>query len=38
MSAILRFLREHAIYALIPLLVASLIGVEIVGPGRVTPL
>jgi hypothetical protein len=38
MRAILRFLREHAIYALILLLVASVIGVESVRPGRVAPL
>jgi ribose transport system permease protein len=38
MSAVLRFLRARTIYALILLLVAFVIGVELVRPGTVTPL
>jgi ribose transport system permease protein len=38
MSAVLRFLRARTIYALILLLLAFVIGVELVRPGTVTPL
>src|SRR6201996_207592 len=38
MSAVLRFLRARTIYVLILLLLAFVIGVELVRPGTVTPL